>query len=261
MKIFKFPAKSLSRFRHQLRRQLRYELLEARQLLATNIGAVRPDLVNAPYLLDQYLDTQSLSGPRDANPEISFEYGFSSSAVGAGTTGNDSARAGDLSGVGFDQVVVVRGLTGGALQWLGDTDRDTTQEYLFRFGLNDMKPLIADMNGDGTDDVIAVDTTTTSDLLEWYVHFGIPGTSPFPTDDSTLSVDATFSFGVDAEHVAAGGGLSDIPQVGDINGDGRAVPGSSPTFHRPRHLRDQGARRHLGRLRGKIRRHDEALAG
>lgn len=200
-----------------------FESLEERKLMAVNIGAVRPDLSFANDLLVQHLDTQPLAGPRDSNPEISFHFGFSASSDnGSGPQGfDDYALSGDLSGVGFDQVIVARPFEG-ALQWLGDTDRDTSQEYLFRFGLADMTPLIADMNGDGIDDVIAVDTTTTSNLLEWYVHFGVEGASPFPTNDSTLSVDATFSFGVDADHVAAGGGLADIPQVGDINGDGRA---------------------------------------
>ena len=153
------------------------ETLEIRALLAsTNIAAVRPDLVNSPFLLEQYLDTDPLGGPRDSAHEITFDFGFSSISVGAGTLGNDIARAGDLSGVGYDQSVVVRGVSG-ALQWLGDTDRDTTQEYLFRFGLSDMTPLIADMNSDGYDDVIAVDRTTVSGLNEWYVHYAVPGST------------------------------------------------------------------------------------
>ncbi len=198
------------------------ERLESRVLLATNIGAVRPNLADSNDLLQHFLDTQPLA-TGDANAEITFHYGFSATSNnGVGLQGfDDYALAGDLSGIGFDQSVVVRP-QGGALQWLGDTDRDTTQEYLFRFGLADMVPLIADMNGDGTDDIIAVDTTTTSNLLEWYVHFGVPGNTPYPTNDSTLSVDATFSFGVDADHPAAISGFADIPRVGDINGDGRA---------------------------------------
>ncbi len=136
------------------------ERLESRVLLATNIGAVRPNLADSNDLLQHFLDTQPLA-TGDANAEITFHYGFSATSNnGVGLQGfDDYALAGDLSGIGFDQSVVVRP-QGGALQWLGDTDRDTTQEYLFRFGLADMVPLIADMNGDGTDDIIAVDTTT-----------------------------------------------------------------------------------------------------
>ena len=186
------------------------ERLEERAMLTINIGVARPDLVNSPFLMDQFLDNEPLTGGRDANPEISFEYGFSASHVAA--TQDDMILAGDFSGLGFDQVVAVRPFAG-ALQWLGDTDRDTDQEYLFRFGLSDFTPLIADMNGDGIDDAIAVDTTTVSGLNEWYIHYGVPGANPFPTDDSTVGVDATFSFGLNATHV---------PRVGDISGDGRA---------------------------------------
>ena len=207
--------------RPRTKRKPHIEPLRKRQLLAAdiNIGAVRP---GGGDLLQQLLDTEPLQGSRDTNAEIQFDYGLNSTAPAAGTTGDDIALAGDFSGVGFDQVVVTRGLPGGALQWLGDTDRDTDEEYLFRFGLNTFTPLIADMNGDGIDDAVAVDTSTTSNLLEWYVHYGVPGANPFPTNDSTVSTDATFSFGVDADHPAAGGGVADIPMVGDIDNDGDA---------------------------------------
>ncbi|WP_145944014.1 LamG-like jellyroll fold domain-containing protein [Fuerstiella marisgermanici] len=185
------------------------EGLEDRALLTVNIGVARPDTVNAPFLMDQYLDNEPLDGGRDANPEISFEYGFSASHASA--TVDDTILAGDFSGLGFDQIVSVRGVAT-ALQWLGDTDRDTDQEYLFRFGLDNFVPLIADMNGDGIDDAVAVDTSTLSGGNEWYVHYGVPGANPFPTDDSTVSTDAAFTFGLN-DH---------IPLVGDINGDGRA---------------------------------------
>jgi hypothetical protein len=189
------------------------EVLEVRTLLSsTNIAAVRPDLADANDLLAHYLDTEVLTGG-NSSPEITFHFGFSTTSNnGGGPQGfNDFALAGDFSGVGFDQSVVARPFAG-AVQWLGDTDRDTTQEYLFRFGLSDMTPLIADMNADGYDDAIAVDRTTVSGLNEWYVHYAVPGATPFPTDDSTVGVDATFSFGLNG----------DIPRVGDINGNGRA---------------------------------------
>lgn len=68
------------------------------------------------------------------------------------------------------------------------------------------------MNGDGYDDVIAFSSNVGLNRLEWYVHYAIPGATPFPTNDSTLDVDAAFSFGLPA----------DIPRVGDLNGDGKA---------------------------------------
>ena len=113
----------------------------------------------------------------------------------------------------FDNLVSIRlswRNNGAALQWLGDIDRDTTEEFLFRFGLNGDQALVADMNGDGFDDAIAV--RANGGFLDWYVRYAVPGATPFPTDDSTVSVNASFTFGLD----------TDLPLVGDFNGDGRA---------------------------------------
>ncbi len=180
-----------------------FESLEERKLMAVNIAAVRPDVAHPNDLLQHYLDTQPLA-TGDASAEITFHYGFSSSSNnGVGPQGvDDYARAGDLSGLGFDQSIVIRP-TGGDLQWLGDTDRDTTQEYQFRFGTSAMTPLVADMNGDGIDDVIAVDRTNgANNLMDWYIHYG-SASVPYPTDNSVLSVDAQFTFGVEADHGGA----------------------------------------------------------
>tara|TARA_R110002049_G_scaffold50370_3_gene143006 strand:+ start:3222 stop:21794 length:18573 start_codon:yes stop_codon:yes gene_type:complete len=226
--------------RPRTRRKPSLEPLKRRRLLAAeiNIGVVRP---GGGDLLQQLLDTQPLSGRTagDENPEIAFDYGFNSTAPAAGTTGDDLAMAGDFSGIGFDQVVVARGLPGGALQWLADTDRDTTEEYLFRFGLDTFTPLIADMNGDGHDDIIAV--LDTGARLDWYVHYWDPTGNPLtnggaPTDyfsDSTLQVNAAFTFGDTGE----------TPLAGDLNGDGRAdittVTEISSVW--PTHFADAGA--------------------
>ena len=105
------------------------EVLEVRTLLsATNIAAVRPDTGFANNLLAHYLDTEVLTGG-NSSPEITFHFGFSTTSNnGVGLQGfNDFALAGDFSGVGFDQSVVARPFAG-AVQWLGDTNRDTTQE-------------------------------------------------------------------------------------------------------------------------------------
>jgi PKD domain/PA14 domain len=179
------------------------EPMEARRLLTTELGVVRP---SAGEALTWELSSQLLSSPIVNH---SFAYGLKAGAPGAGAGGNDFARAGDLSGVGFDQVIAIRS-SGPTLQWHGDTDRDLGTEYLFRFGSFDTTPLVADMNGDGIDDVIAVDTITSSTLNEWFVHYG--SASGYPTDDSLLLAHATFSFGSNGDKL----------QVGDINGDGRA---------------------------------------
>lgn len=143
-------SKRRTTFRNQLlensrtdhRRLPAFETLETRVLMATNIGAVRPDTAFDNDLLAHYLDNEALVGG-NSSPEITFHYGFSATSHnGVGPQGfNDFALAGDFSKTGFDNSIVVRPFEG-ALQWLGDTDRDTTQEHLFRFGLSDMTPLI-----------------------------------------------------------------------------------------------------------------------
>ena len=185
------------------------EVLEVRTLLSsTNIAAVRPDVADPNDLMQYLLDTDPLSGARDATQEIDFHFGFSSTSPG-GTGVDDQTLVGDFNGVGFDQAVTTRTIAG-ALQWLGDSDRDTTDEYRFRFGLAGDRSLIGDLNGDGYDDVVAV--RSSGGFRDWYVHYASPGATPFPTDDSTVTVNASFTFGLD----------TDIPVIGDFNGDGRA---------------------------------------
>ncbi len=152
------------RFQRANQRRFTLESLEARRLLTTNIGIVRTDGTD---LLQWKLDNEPLLGTRNTAAEISFAYGLKSGAPGAGVNGNDAVLAGDMSGVGFDQAWAVRRI-GSTLQWRGDTDRDTTQEYLFRFGVSPSTPLTADLNGDGFDDLIAVLGDGAS--LQWHVH-------------------------------------------------------------------------------------------
>ena len=205
-----------------------YNELESRHLLAglnTMVGTISNTAVQGNAgVIDVFLDNESLTGTRDTTHEIFFDYGVS----------GDTFVAGDLSGLGFDQIIATRN-NGGALQWLGDTDRDTNQEYLFRFGLAGDIPLVADFNGDGYDDVAAV--RASGGFLDWYLHYGVGGGSSLPTDDSTVSVDASFTFGLD----------TDTPLAGDFNGDDRAdvaavrAPGFGPNFDWYIHHADAGA--------------------
>ena len=192
-----------TRQRTNARRDHDYNLLEPRQLLAgldTMIGAARPNALT-PGLVGILLDNESLSGTRNTDDEIRFDYGLSAS---------DTIIAGDLSGLGFDQVIAVRDSDGGnpgsELQWFGDTDRDVVEEYSFRFGLDTDIALIGDMNGDGIDDAVAV--RPSGGFLNWYIHYG----TTYPTNGTTVSTDASFTFGLD----------TDIPVIGDFTGDGKA---------------------------------------
>ena len=180
-----------------------------RTLLATNIASVRPDA--GAQLLRHYLDTDPLVGTRDAGDEYNFLFGHSAATPG-GAGVNDVAVAGNWSALGFDTSGSARNFAG-ARQWLLDTDRDTTQEYLFRFGLAGDTPRAGNLNGSGADDVVVV--RANAGALEWYVHYAAAAPDTFPTDDSTVGVDASFQFGL----------TGDIPVVGDFNGDGRADVG------------------------------------
>ncbi|MGB7347142.1 MAG: autotransporter-associated beta strand repeat-containing protein, partial [Pirellulaceae bacterium] len=201
--------KQLTRRLTSARRRLRIEDLEKRQLLAgdIHIGAVRPDPAT-PFNMQFLLDDDPLVGTRDASEEISFKFGHSANTPG-GVGLNDVTLVGDFNNIGFDQAVTVRQLLGG-LEWFGDTDRDTDEEYNFRFGLIGDTPLIGDFNGDGYDDIAAV--RPNSGFLDWYVHYATPGLNPYPTNGSTVGVDASFTFGL----------ATDTPKAGDFSGDGIA---------------------------------------
>ena len=191
------------------RRRLQMETMEKRRLLAADvhIGAVRPDAAT-PFNMEYLLDDDPLSGgARDAGSEISFKFGHSANTPG-GVGLTDVTLVGDFNNIGFDQAVTVRQL-GGALEWYGDTDRDTDQEYNFRFGLVGDIPLIGDFNGDGYDDV-AVARNDTFGNFDWFVHYATPGLNPYPTNASVVGVSAEFQFGFP----------TDTPVAGDFNGDG-----------------------------------------
>ena len=82
--------------------------------------------------------------------------------IGGGAT--DSLLVGDLNGDGFDDAVMVRtGVAGGLLQWFGLINDGTGFLDYFNpgttivsFGLDDGvdTPMLADINGDGMDDIV-----------------------------------------------------------------------------------------------------------
>ncbi len=126
----------------------------------------------------------------------------------SGSSGvNDRAFAGDWNNLGFDQAGTTRN-NGGSLQWLLDIDRDTDSEYIFRFGLAGDRGVVGNFNGTGADDIAA--TRPSGGQLQWYMHYANAAPSSYPSNDSTVGVNAQFNFGLPG----------DIPLAGDFNNDG-----------------------------------------
>ena len=185
------------------------ELLESRQLLATNIGVVRPDISHANDLLQFLLDTETLQGTRNDNSEIQAHFGLSSSSLGS-SGANDLAFAGDWGNLGYDMGGVARNNVGlGAKQFFLDTDRDADAEYAFRFGLPGDGVVAGNFDGSNGDDVGV--TRNDNGFKHWFVTYAAADpTNSFPRNDSTVGVNANFVFGFD----------SDFARVGDFNADG-----------------------------------------
>lgn len=188
----------------------KFESLEDRVLLATNIGYVRQDTSDFNQLLGFYLDTETLNGVRNASPEISFNFGLSAGSSGNGG-GNDQVFAGDWGNLGFDLVGVARDNTGlGAKQFFLDTDRDADAEYAFQFGFPSDIVIAGNFDGSSSDDVGVVRSVPGG--WQWYLAYASadPAT-PFPTN-GVVTHSASFSFG----------SPGDVPIAGDFNGDGRS---------------------------------------
>ena len=197
------------------------EVLEERRVLSNSpvspvadFGVARAEGPENPQLLNWYLNTDG-----DALSEINFEYGF-----GNGTGFNqgkpDTALAGDLLGLGFDQQIVVRAHPNGKLWWFVNTDTDPADEFNFFFGRHGDTPIIGDFNGDGRDDpafvsAVSIDPVSgarySDPLLFWSIHSGsLPASSGLE-----LNRDAFDRWGF----------IGDRPVVGDWDGDGRDTPG------------------------------------
>ncbi len=94
-----------------------------------------------------------------------------------------------------------------------DTDRDTTAEYLFQFGLANDIPLAGNLDGQYGDDLAVV--RNSGGGFEWYVTnaSNIPGKA-FPRDDSVRPVNSWFRFGLAGDQVLTG--KFDADNIDDI---------------------------------------------
>lgn len=223
-------------------RRLQLESLERRQLMATNIAAIRPDPATTNTLLTWLVDRESLTGPRNPIQELSFQFGLSNASIGSSGI-NDRAFVGDWSGGGFEQAAVARPNVGlgavgvgdlnvGGTQVLLDTDRDGSVEYAFNMVLPGSTPVVGNRPVAGNldqqfgDDIALTRTEVSGGVgyKHWYAVYAKGSGDPFPQpttsprDDATFSphlvygsrTDAHFSFGLDG----------DFELVGDISGDG-----------------------------------------
>ncbi|MGI5499271.1 FG-GAP repeat domain-containing protein [Lentzea sp. CA-135723] len=120
--------------------------------------------------------------------------------------GNEVPLAGDFNGDGKDDIATfTRGATGDVYVALstGSGFSGTSQKWHERFGINGEIVDSGDFDGDGKDDIV---TFTRGDAADVYVSFS-DGTKF--VQDSWKWHDS-FAFG------------TEIPEVGDFNGDGRA---------------------------------------
>ncbi len=193
--------KQQRRDHERLRRRRRplMQLLEKRQMWAADTLAVaRPDASN---LLDHFVDLNPPVNGQLATNDITFKYGFNSTEPSVAS--DDQVFAGDWNGLGFDQVGVARHL-GGETHVFLDSDRDTDQEYYFKFSPGTGSVFAGDFNGDSFTDVGVVIGNSIS------LTYASTTGDAFLRNGSAVTPDVTFTYGVATDDVAAG----------DFNGDG-----------------------------------------
>ena len=129
------------------------------------------------------------------------------------TSLNDHPILGDFNGDGMDDFGVWRPggggtfvkLTGGTVGSGVMGTGNGGAAIVGSFGNADWDyPLVGDINGDGRDDLVLVESETTNSLL-WYAAFG--------------QADGSFSTN-DQSNIAHFGATNDVPMLADINGDG-----------------------------------------
>ena len=215
-------ARRARRRTRQVRHDFNLESLEPRVVLSASPGTLSP-LANLGYVADDGpLQTIHLNTDDDPQGDDPFKYSFGSSSPHYGGKAH-TILSGDFDGDGDDTVVAAEEVpyfeTGDLqtkvhLRWLIDDNRDTTDEFRFRFGLVGDIPLVGDMNGDGIDDAIVVRAGTVPvngplAAMTWYISYG-----PFPAQNGSPGAFAD----VDATAIYAFNG--DTPIVGDWDGDG-----------------------------------------
>ncbi|MCB9921249.1 MAG: choice-of-anchor D domain-containing protein [Planctomycetaceae bacterium] len=210
-----------------MRRTLRHEMLERRELFAA-------DFVGIARGANQIL----LNIDNDPAHEIDLSYGVA----------GDKHLAGDWNGTGQDHQGVVRNGADGFKRWYLDTNNDPLHEIDYLFGLNGDTPVVGDWDGVGGDNV-GVARNGQDGLIHWYLDtnsdplpemefaFGLNGDTPVTGDwngdgktdigvvrngaDGVMRWYLNWDGNVWAEDEYAFGLNGDRPVVGDWNGDGR----------------------------------------
>ncbi|MBE8525890.1 VCBS repeat-containing protein [Amycolatopsis sp. H6(2020)] len=163
---------------------------------------------------------------------------------------------GDFNGDGKDDIATfVRGTAGDVYVALSDgTKFGTSSAWHTDFGYNAELPYVGDFNGDGKDDIAVFTRGATGDVyvalsdgtkfvgsgVKWHDYFSVGGEVPAVGDFNGDGKDdiATFVRGTEGDvYVALSGGTkfgagvlwhdyfgigSEVPAVGDFNGDGKA---------------------------------------
>ena len=164
--------------------------------------------------------------PQIGNSIASVSYGFSRGSddtpdpIGSPQTPpvprniDDVPIVGDWSGRGYTDVGAIQQGSGGLHRFLLDTDRDTTEEYRFRFGFQTDTTVIGNYDGQFGDDIAVVRDGVPGResgvpnvfFQEWFVTLASDRESgnAFPVDDSVSPVQRNFLFGLTGDRFLTG---------------------------------------------------------